>query len=224
MLNFHADAHIKDSCGKSPLDIAKNDIKSIFNNPLKTESEKSTRNSPLFQVFPEIDSIPSIPIESFVSLNLSPINNSFKALDTTSEKQSFRANTTIEPDAEKSQLDQSRIKTYSFGGSASNLMKWLESVKLEFLYDKLMSAGYDDIEQLTSQMLSSLPINEEMLESSGIKKPGHRKRLLAALNEESNSLRSVQRKLRTNSSSSLKCCSMATPVTYGLVSAPSLIE
>ena len=49
----------------------------------------------------------------------------------------------------------------------------------------LMAAGYDDLDQMIAQMMSGIPITEESLVKIGIKKSGHRLRLLAALDEES---------------------------------------
>jgi len=40
------------------------------------------------------------------------------------------------------------------------LLQWLTSNKLEEIYDALMSAGYDDIELMSEQMKSTMPINK----------------------------------------------------------------
>lgn len=63
------------------------------------------------------------------------------------------------------------------------LYRFLERRKLEFLYDTLIDAGYDDLEQVIFQMRSSIPLDLPTLQSIGIKKPSHRQALLTALEE-----------------------------------------
>jgi hypothetical protein len=168
-----------------------------------------------------VDSIPSIPIHSFTVLDLSP-KASLKPADY-SEKPSFSTSTIFEPDAEKSQLDIRPSKAFSFGGcDGRNLNLWLDSTRLDFLFEKLMNAGYDDIEQMVSQMMSGMPITEENLEKIGIDKPGHRKRLLMALDEECRPYKSSRRTNRGQSVGFLKCCMAAVPANNGVVNLPDL--
>jgi hypothetical protein len=98
---------------------------------------------------------------------------------------------------------------------------WLESVRLEFLHEVLMMGGFDDIDQMVQQMSGNFAITEEMLESIGISKPGHRKRLLAALEEEARTCRPGKRHRQTQSNP-LKCCYLVDQVQGGITSASDL--
>lgn len=69
--------------------------------------------------------------------------------------------------------------------SRQRLFNWLTNLKLESCYRDLLEAGYDDLDQMVAQMTSTLPITEDFLLRIGIRKPGHRLRLLAALDMES---------------------------------------
>lgn len=225
LLDYNANPYNKDFSGRSPLDFANSEIKNQIagNTRAKNEdSEKSTKNSPLLLPSPDtVEAIPSIPLESFATLNLSPVSAKSSKLFDTFEKQSFVVTTSLEPDAEKSQLERAS-KAFSFGGNGATLMTWLESVKLEFLYDLLMMSGYDDIEQNIAQMMSPMPITEEMLEAIGIDKPGHRKRLLAALDEDAKPLKYPRRRHRHHQSTPIGCCTVQGPSNYGMIAAPDL--
>ena len=78
--------------------------------------------------------------------------------------------------------------------SRQRLFNWLTNLKLESCYRDLLEAGYDDLDQMVTQMTSSLPISQDFLQRIGISKPGHRLRLLAALELESGSGRRSRRK------------------------------
>ena len=226
LMKHEANPHIKDHQNRTAIGIASSEIKNQLSRSPKNDSERSTHNSLLIFPFPDtIEIIPSIPLESFTTLNLSPVSNtSFKILDTSAEKShGKRFNKTMEPEAEKPLSEMQLPKTYSFGGHANSLLRWLESVKLEFLYDNLMHGGYDDMEQMMAQMMSALPITEEMLESIGVKKPGYRRRLLAALDEEARPMRS-KRIHRHHQSNPLRYCLLDAPTSHGLLSAPELSQ
>ena len=216
LLQHKANPALKDNFGRSATELAKSDLKSLFHSHYKSNTpDKSPRNSPLLLPFPEnVESIPSIPLESFTSLNLSPVSANSKLLFENFEKQ---CSTYIE--SEKNEGRHSRA--FSFGGNASSLLLWLESVRLEFLHGVLMLGGFDDIEQMVLQMRSNFGITEEMLESIGIDKPGHRKRLLAALDEEVRSARAVRRHRQTQSNP-LSCCYLVDQVPSGITSASDL--
>lgn len=47
--------------------------------------------------------------------------------------------------------------------------------------NKLIDAGFDDLEVLKSMMRSDMPLTHDILKSSGIRKPGHRSRILVRL-------------------------------------------
>lgn len=244
MLKYNANPNIRDNAGKTPLDISSGHIKLLMSKPAKSKcSEKSLTSSPILLPSPEpLDIIPYISMDIFtgpsfaVQKNLEnytekQISDSFtgpssvaqRTVETNIEKQSVSTSTIFEPDAEKSQLDIRPSKAFSFGGGeGKSLINWLESVKLEFLYEDLMNAGYDDVEQMASQMMSGMPITEESLIKIGIKKSGHRRRLLAALDEETRPFKSSRRTYRSQQSNLFKCCVGAINSNPGFVSLPEL--
>ena len=57
-------------------------------------------------------------------------------------------------------------------------------MKLEYLFGILYPNGYDDLDFLLAQVRSSEPLTLEILEEIGVKKPGHRAKLLILLEEE----------------------------------------
>ena len=126
LLKYNSDPKIKDFSGISPMDIAKSEIKALLarTSHSHAESEKSTLNLSLFLPTPEtVEAIPSIPLESFTTLNLSPVSNngSFKLFEN-SEKQSCVVTTTfLDPESEKYINDGRLSKAFSFGGNASQL-------------------------------------------------------------------------------------------------------
>jgi len=65
------------------------------------------------------------------------------------------------------------------------LYRFLERQRLEFLFDTLLDAGYDDLDQIIFQMRSSLPLDAATLQAIGVKKYSHRLSLLTALEEAS---------------------------------------
>ncbi|OMJ82749.1 hypothetical protein SteCoe_16453 [Stentor coeruleus] len=209
IMNSGGNANIKDNTDKSPLDISSGLIRTFL-----IKSSRSLTNSPL--LFPSaepVEKIPSISSQIFNGLILSPIKNKNYI-----KKPSFSTSTLFEPDDEKSQLDFRLSQAFSFGGcDKKHLINWLESVKLDCLYDILINAGYDDIEQMASQMMSCMPITEENLQKIGIEKPGYRKRLLAALDEESRPYKSSRRTHRAQQSNPLKCCMVAIPLNLGFM-------
>lgn len=78
------------------------------------------------------------------------------------------------------------------------LYNWLKSIRLVEDYETLVMAGYDDLTQMVKQMKSNIPLSERYLIKIGMKKVGHRRRLLVNLaalacrNEESGILSSIQ--------------------------------
>lgn len=69
-----------------------------------------------------------------------------------------------------------------YWGETSQLQDWLEKRRLSEIYTLLAASGFEDVEALLSrpQVLS-----QDDLLHMGIAKPGHRQRLLMALDEES---------------------------------------
>lgn len=215
LLASNANPGLKDNTGRSATDLCRPELRPLFLSHYKNNVDKSPRNSPLLLPSPEnVEIIPEIPLESFASLNLSPVSATSKLLFENFEKQ---CSTYIE--SEKNEGRHS--KAFSFGGNSTSLFVWLESVRLEFLYETLMMGGFDDIDQMVSQMKSKFGITEEMLESIGIEKPGYRKRLLAALDEEVRIGKGARRHRQTQSNP-LKCCYLADTCSSGIVSASDL--
>lgn len=93
----------------------------------------------------------------------------------------------IEPEGENPVLGAvETVQNFSFGTDPhkNSMYKWLTSMKLEFLFGPLYSNGYDDLDFLIAQIRSNEPLTSEVLEEIGIKKVGHRLKLLALLDEE----------------------------------------
>ena len=63
------------------------------------------------------------------------------------------------------------------------LLKFLKTIKLQAYKEILTKAGFDDLEMMTYQMISPLPITHQILESIGMNKHGHRSRLLMKLEQ-----------------------------------------
>ncbi|CAG9329465.1 unnamed protein product [Blepharisma stoltei] len=154
--------------------------------------------------------------------------NTEKTLDVASIPYHGRSVSSLfEPDAEKSYSDvrpsnllTDRARIISFGGNdkKSALYSWISSVKLEGIFDTLISGGYDDLGQMIASMKTSLPITERMLSEIGIKKPGLRRRLLAALDEEA---KSFPKKGKTQESNPFQCWAASSSNT-GLINLQNL--
>ena len=232
LIGSNANIHLKDKAGRSPLEMSQGGIKALMiRSPRSPNSSDRSFHSPLVLPSPDpVDAIPAIPLHSFTQLNLSPSSFSppisppvKQSENCYSEKYSCSNSTIFEPDAEKSQLDIRPSKAFSFGGGdVQSLANWLESVKLEGLYEDLMAAGYDDLDQMIAQMMSGIPITEESLVKIGIKKSGHRLRLLAALDEETRPFKSSRRTYRAQQNNPLKCCMAVIPANLGWISVPEL--
>lgn len=87
------------------------------------------------------------------------------------------------------------------------LYRFLEDQKLEFLFDTLIDAGYDDLDQITFQMRSTLPLDLSTLESIGIRKYSHRALLLAAFEH----IAGVTRARPADPEGVSMCCGRLTP-------------
>lgn len=216
LLKSNANPGLKDNFGRSSTDLARSDTKFLFFKPhrLNSADKNSARSSPLLLPSPvHIESIPEIPLESFTGLNLSPVSIMTKSVFEGFEKQ---GSTYLE--SEKNELN---LKVSYFDHSR-NLLDWLKSVKLEFLFEALTMGGFDDIDQMVLQMSRDLGITEEMLQGIGIDKPGYRKRFLFALEEETYKLRKKHH--RPTRSNPLKCCYLPETGNHGILSATDLSQ
>jgi hypothetical protein len=200
---------IQDKRGKRPIDLA---VSEDLKKALKSPRSPSPMQLPSPDPFDEIPSISSASFEKvnlshdesphLTPRNLTPQSDSRSIEDRLKEieeiqvrirstvKQSYEAISNqplpTEPDAERSSSATALYRTAKFGDSEKQgaLRKWLRAIRLEEIADVLLDAGYDDMEQLTMQMQSSLPITLEMLEEIGVSLIGYRLRFLASLTEE----------------------------------------
>jgi len=122
-------------------------------------------------------------------------------------------------------VDVERSAKKKFVPVLKPLYEWLEKDNLQDLYEVLVEAGYDDVEEMVEQMRSPLPISEESLRNIGVSKPGHCVRLLMRLEEESG-LKAKFTRLKSPHSHKnfLQCCTAPNNTTFGLVNSPSLQE
>lgn len=134
---------------------------------------------------------------------------------------SHNTSSIFEPDAEKTAYEMivDKNKVISFGGTERNpeLYNWLIRLRLEKLYGLLLSAGYDDLSQLISQMSSKMPITELSLEEIGINRQGHRKRLLQGLDKLI-----YKENYSDPKKNSFNCCAVGIPNANWVINMPGL--
>lgn len=177
--------------GKKSMDLAQSpEMKQLLF--LSTSRRTKSSGSPIFNVTAEpLESIPPISLQTFEKLSLSPSSSSSE-IQTTSSQGKRACNLREEPDEEHAQVPSPALRTFSFGRGAerkSALQAWLTLYSLESLADALVESGYDDVEQMASQMRTHMPITKQRLIEVGISRPGHAVRLLAALELETKALR-----------------------------------
>ena len=105
----------------------------------------------------------------------------------------------------------------------SAIYAWLEKNRLEDCYETLTNAGYSSIDTLVRQMLGPMPVTEKTLKELGISKPGHRRLLLAKLEEEAGLGKSQVSAHRAKSRSWIQCCG-SNQGTMQVKSYPTLAE
>jgi hypothetical protein len=98
----------------------------------------------------------------------------------------FKSRPSFEPDKESFWRCCTVPNNATFGVvNSPSLREWLRGLKLDSLHESLVDAGYDEYDQLVTQMYSRYPLNDHILEHElKISKPGHRNRILAKLQEE----------------------------------------
>jgi ankyrin repeat protein len=124
--------------------------------------------------------------------------------------------TVFEPDAETSIVKKNQLKP---------LYEWLEKANLHEIYEILCEAGYDDVESLVHQMNTPSPITLKELVDIGIKKPGHRYRLMIKLEDDAGvHSRKINRKNNDHAPGFWKCCNVPSNTTYGILGTISIRE
>lgn len=64
------------------------------------------------------------------------------------------------------------------------LRDWLRLIKLDHLFDRFQSSGYDNLQDLVHMLVWRVPLTDEVLQRDiGISKPGHRARILSRLQD-----------------------------------------
>lgn len=122
-------------------------------------------------------------------------------------------------------IDVERSAKKKFIPVLKPLYEWLEKDNLQDLYEVLVEAGYDDVEEMVEQMKSPMPITEESLKKIGVSKPGHCVRLLMRLEEEAGlKAKFTRMKPSHRQKNFLQCCAAPNNTTFGLLNAPSMLE
>jgi len=79
-----------------------------------------------------------------------------------------------------------KINTFENDNKIKKLKEWLKSLKLDNYFMNFINCGYYSIDLLFMQMVSSNPINNEILKDEiGIQKVGYRSRIINKLKEDS---------------------------------------
>ena len=79
-----------------------------------------------------------------------------------------------------------KINTFENDNKIKKLKEWLKSLKLDNYFMNFINCGYYSIDLLLMQMVSSNPINNEILKDEiGIQKVGYRSRIINKLKEDS---------------------------------------
>ena len=107
------------------------------------------------------------------------------------------------------------------------LYEWLERLNLQYLFELLSEAGFDDVDSMIEQMRSPLPITEETLKNIGIEKPGHCIRLVNRLEEEAGLSRPRTRRRQISVSrpkNIFQCCTVPSNATFGIHGNISIYE
>jgi hypothetical protein len=183
LISCGADHELEDLEGVRPIDLASEDMKKMI---YKQKGKARSLSMGTLKIIPESRDEDRLSIHHTGILNITPditfdIHYESEWTDG-SPRELIRArifeevspNLTVEPDAELSiyKKDHTMLK------------EWLASIDLQDIFEEFIEGGLDDLESMINQMKSPLPINDSMLKSAGISKPGHRVRILMKLEED----------------------------------------
>ena len=198
--------------------------------PLMAEAPSEGGSEKISELMEAIANIPLISQE-----NLATVEEDEAVMDGISEF-SERVESEVQPypskgsfgfEPESEQTEESAPeplqRSFSFGADPkkSSMYTWLTRARLEVLFDTLVTAGFDDISSLRDQMNSSLPLDLDGLRRIGVRKPGHRVRLLACLEEEAKGrFRARRRATEGEELGPFRCCAQVNPA-QGMVVLPS---
>ena len=86
------------------------------------------------------------------------------------------------------------------------LMKFLSKIKMQKYKDLLVNNGFDDLELISFQMISPVPITHKILENIGISKHGHRALLLMKFEQNAGITENRKNKEKNMIQSTWECC------------------
>ncbi|CAG9328740.1 unnamed protein product [Blepharisma stoltei] len=236
MITDGADPEIRDKQGKSSFDLTKNEkmieiLSGKFEKDI-VEEEQSAEMSSVF-LSPSVAGTLS-PISDVISYDFSELGDHERMLFANPQgfdtfgKEKFQEVMRV---SNRDTTGQSSIKSTQINGEyeLKPIFDWLDKLGLSEFYEVMVDAGYDDVQSMSAQMLTPMPITEQHLASIGISKAGHRKRIIMKLEEEAGLIQ--KRAVKKNSSSAwngkqdfLKCCVAPSNATAGLFMQPTLRE
>lgn len=240
LIHYKANTELKDKHGKTPRDIARSSeiltiltgCPSIFPSPEPSDiiEKASILISPILSRSNSDISMNSdyksveVQVRQLEDIHKKIREKVRNSVDTVKNYGlSHNASSIFEPDAEKTGFEMyvDKNKIISFGGTERNpeLHSWLCKNRLEEIYGVLISAGYDDLTQLTYQMTTAMPITEQSLLEIGVVKQGYRKRLLYGLQ---GILQGEDKENQPGKVQGFNCCTVRVPNNFWVLNLPSL--
>lgn len=199
LLSFKADVRLKDKNGQKPIDLARdeeivenlieyeNEIKyeegiSLFNIPEASPGEEDKSTVFSFNCTPKVNNY-------HISLSIPPLfrqrtSTQISSLDIIrTEPNGIKSKTTSASSSMFDGNDQTE-KLDSFKLENNSLYKFLKRLDLAEYLNLFEKSGFDDLTSLIQQMKTPLPITLEILTNIGIRKHGHKARILIKLEIE----------------------------------------
>lgn len=226
LISYNANPDLKDKHGKSPKDISRSpEVLCLLNrsNIFMCDPYEIPEKPSIGAVSPILSrrnsEVSSYSDSKSVELQVKQLEDIHKKIreKVKGKENEIRKSSSfiVEPESERSAsgiVFEKKNKVISFGGTDRNndLFNFLVKHKLEELLPFLISAGYDDLNQLCFQMTSALPLTETSLKEIGILKQGLRKRLLLKLSFvgcKENTGKPVQKNF-------MNCCSAPVPSNF----------